>query len=177
VDPYQESFAPGVTLDALVAPFGELCDRAAEAGLCVHLEFMPFSVVRDLDAALRLLDAADRENAGVMFDVWHFVRSGSNRETLTREAGRVRAIQLDDCPADPEPNLVEETLHRRRLPGEGDADVAGLLRLLDAGGCAAPLGVELFSEALDGLPPAGAAERAIEATRRVVAEARGGAVG
>lgn len=165
-------FAPGLTVDRLVGPFGELCDRAADAGLAVHLEFMPFSAVRDLDTALRLLDAAGRENAGLMFDVWHFVRSGSSRETLANEAARVLAVQLDDCPAEPEENLVMETLHRRLMPGEGDAGVAELIRLLDQGGCTAPLGVELFSEELEALAPLAAAERAMRATREVIAEAR-----
>ncbi len=166
-------FAPGIALDDLIEPFRTLCDRAADAGLYVHLEFMPFSVIRDLDTALRLVDAAERENAGIMFDVWHFVRSGSSRETLAREAARVWAVQLDDCPAEPEANLIDETLHRRLLPGEGDADVAGLIRILDAGGCEAPLGVELFSEELEAMSPADAARRAIDATRKVIAEARG----
>lgn len=167
-------FAPGVVFDDLIGPFRELCDRAADAGLYVHLEFMPFSAIRDLDTAIALVDAAERDNAGIMFDVWHFVRSGSSRETLAREAARVCAIQLDDCPAEPEANLVDETLHRRLMPGEGDADVAGLIRILDAGGCTAPLGVEIFSEELETMSPADAAKRAIDATRKVVAEARGG---
>ncbi len=166
-------FAPGVQPGDLVEPFRVLCDRAADAGLQVHLEFMPFSAIRDLDTALEIVDAAERENAGIMFDVWHFVRSGSSRDTLAREAHRVLAVQLDDCPAEAEPNLIDETLHRRLMPGEGDADVAGLIRLLDAGGCRAPLGVELFSEELETLSPADAAKRAIDATRKVIAEARG----
>lgn len=170
-------FAPGMTAERLVGPFGDLCDRAADAGLMVHLEFMPFSPLRDLDTAVRILDAAKRDNAGIMFDVWHFVRSGSSRETLSKEAARVLAIQLDDCPAAPEENLVLETLHRRLLPGEGDADVAGLIRLLDEGGCTAPLGVELFCEELERLTPAAAAARAMSATRKVIEEARPSGVG
>jgi sugar phosphate isomerase/epimerase len=165
-------FKPGVTHDQLVEPFRALCDAAAEADLYVHVEFMPFSAISDLDRAVALVDAAERDNAGIMFDVWHFVRSGSRRETLAREAHRVWAIQLDDCPAEAEPNPIEETLHRRLMPGEGDADVAGLIRILDAGGCRAPLGVEIFSEELAALSPAAAAKRAIDATRQVVAEAR-----
>jgi len=166
------AFKPGVPLDELVGPFGDLCDQAADAGLRVHLEFMPFSGIRDLDSALRLLDAAKREEAGIMFDVWHFFRSGSSRETLAKEASRVLAVQLDDCPAEPEANLIDETLHRRLMPGEGDADVAGLIRLLDEGGCTAPLGVEIFSEELEALSAPEAAMRAADATRKVIAEAR-----
>lgn len=165
-------FAPGVPEAALVEAFAALCDRASEVGVPVHLEFMPISGVRDLAAALRIVDGAGRPNAGVMLDVWHFVRSRSSRAQLASNASKVIALQLDDCPAEPEPNLIAETLNRRLMPGEGDADVVGLLRLLDAGGCTAPLGVEVFAEELVALAPARAAERVAEATRKVVAAAR-----
>jgi len=159
--------------DDLAAPFRDLCDQASEAGLLVHLEFMPFTVVNDLDTALRVLDASGREEAGIMLDVWHFVRSGSSRATLAKEAKRVLAVQLDDCPAQAEANLIDETLHRRLMPGEGDADVAGLIRTLDEGGCTAPLGVEVFAEELETLAPRDGAVRTADATRKVIAEARG----
>ena len=47
------------------------------------------------------------------------------------------------------------------------------LRILDAAGCAAPLGVEVFSEALDALPPEEVGRRCGEAARAVRARARG----
>ena len=72
----------------------------------------------------------------------------------------------------PEENIVEETLHRRLLPGDGDADVAELIRVLDAGGCTAPLGVEVFSDDLGAQPPEDIAKRSAEATRQVLARAR-----
>jgi sugar phosphate isomerase/epimerase len=165
-------FAPNVPEDALIEGFAALCDRAAEVGLLVHLEFMPISGVRDFQTALHIVETAARPNAGLMLDVWHFVRSGSDRALLAANARRVIAIQLDDCPATPEENLIAETLNRRLMPGEGDADVVGLIRMLDAGGCTAPLGVEVFSEELIEMSPLDAAERVITATRRVLSAAR-----
>ena len=165
-------FAPNTPVDALVEAFAALCDRASEAGLLVHLEFMPISGVRDFQTALHIVETAARPNAGLMLDVWHFVRSGSDRAAIEANAARVLAIQLDDCPAEPEENLIAETLNRRLMPGEGDADVVGLIRALDAGGCTAPLGVEVFSEELMPMSPREAAVRVAEATRKVVAEAR-----
>jgi hypothetical protein len=44
--------------------------------------------------------------------------------------------------------------------------------MLDAGGCTAPLGVEVFSEELIEMSPLDAAERVITATRRVLSAAR-----
>jgi sugar phosphate isomerase/epimerase len=84
------------------------------------------------------------------------------------------AVQLNDAPAKAEANLVDETMHRRLVPGEGAIDLVGLVRLLDAGGSRAPIGVECFSDELNALPAAEVARRVGDATRAVLAEARGG---
>ena len=63
-------------------------------------------------------------------------------------------------------------MQRRRLPGEGDIDLPGVLRALREGGSRAPLGVEVFSDALGALPVGEVARRARAAVGAVVAEAR-----
>lgn len=166
--------ASEVPRDVLVESFAGLCDRAARRGLLVHVEFMPFSQIRGAAEALELVEAAGRPNGGVMFDVWHHFRGGGDPETTRRVAPRVFGVQLDDAPATPSDDLVEETLHHRLMPGDGDADVAGVIRALRAGGCRAPLGVEVFSDELGELPAAEVARRAADAVRRVVAKAREG---
>ena len=70
----------------------------------------------------------------------------------------ILGVQLDDGPLRPEPNLVEATLHQRQLPGEGEFDLHGIVAGPAATrGPRAPIGVEVFSDALHALPPAGAA--------------------
>lgn len=162
-----------VAQEQLVEAFASLCERASEHGLLVHLEFMPFSQVSSVDSALTIVLQAGRSNGGVTFDVWHHYRGEASAEALARAAPHVLAVQLDDAPRQAEANLIEETLHRRLLPGQGDADVPELIRILDAGGCTAPLGVEVFSDELAGLAPAELAKRAAEASRRVRDAARG----
>jgi sugar phosphate isomerase/epimerase len=159
--------------EVLVESFAGLCDRANEHGLLVHIEFMPFSQVNSIDMALEIVDAAGRDNGGIMFDVWHYFRGPSTPEALAKAASRVTAIQLDDAPAKAEANIIDETLHRRLMPGEGDANVAELIRILDAGGCQAPPGVEVFCDDLATLPAPELARRSAEATRRVLEQARG----
>lgn len=157
----------------LVDAFGALCRRAAAHGLLVHLEFLPWTPVPDAAAALAIAEAAGCDNGGILLDSWHHFRSGLSNEALARLPGqRVLAVQLSDAPAAAEPDPVEETLHRRLLPGQGDADLAGLLRTLDAMGCRAPLGVEVFSDELAALPPAEAARRAGRALDAVLTRAR-----
>lgn len=160
--------------DDLAEAFAGLCDRAGEHGLAVHLEFLPWTSVATLQAALAVVESADRPNGGVMFDSWHHFRAGQGPDELSAAPGeRVIAVQLNDAPREPEANLLEETLRRRLLPGEGDIDLVGLVRALDAIGCRAPLGVEVYSDRLAAMPPAEAGRLAGEATRAIVARARG----
>lgn len=159
--------------DALADAFGRLCDRAGEHGLLVHLEFLPWTEVRDLETALAIVEAAGRENGGVTVDAWQHFRSGRDVADLGRIPGaRVHCVQLCDAPREPEPDPVEETMHRRLLPGEGDVPLVAWIRALDVAGVRAPIGVEVFSDALQALPAAEAAQRAGDALRGVLARAR-----
>ena len=158
--------------DEAAAAFAALCEQARPHGLLVHLEHLPWSGVPDLRAAWQIVDRAGCANGGLMLDTWHFLRSGGRPEDLRAVPGeRIFAVQLADAPAAPDGHVMDETLHRRRLPGEGDARVAEIIRTLDAIGCTAPLGVEVFSDALGALPVEEIARRAAAATRAVLAEA------
>ncbi len=159
--------------DAIAEAFAGVCDRGREHGLLVHLEFLPWTQVRDLPTALAIVEAAGRANGGVLLDAWPHCRSGVADAALEPAAERVLAIQLDDAPTRAEADPVSETMQRRLLPGLGDADLVEMMRRLDAGGCRAPVGVEVFSSELQKLPARVAARRAADATRAVLAEARG----
>jgi len=121
--------------------------------------------------ARAIVEAADAPNGGLNIDAWHLVRAGVRLEELAAVPGdRILGIQLDDGPAAAEENLLEATLHHRRLPGEGEFDLVGLLRTLAATGTTAPLGVEVFSDALHELGPLEAARRAADTTRTILEE-------
>src|SRR5271170_5696857 len=153
--------------------FAGVCDRAREHGLLVHLEFLPWSGIPDVSRAAEIVALAGRANGGILLDTWHHLRSGNDAAALARVPGdRIFAVQLGDAPARAEGSIFEETMQRRLLPGEGEGDLAGLVRLLDTLGCRAPIGVEVFSEALRALPPEEAAQRAARSTRDVLARAR-----
>jgi sugar phosphate isomerase/epimerase len=162
------------------ASFAALCDRAAEHGLLVHLEWLAWSRIPDLATALKVVTLADRPNGGINVDMWHCARTGTSAADLLQlPGGRIFAVQVDDGPAAPEPNLIDETLHHRLLPGEGAFDLVAYLGSLNEIGVRAPLGVEVFSDDLHALGAREAARRAAEATRAVLAQvnARGGADG
>ena len=158
------------TLEEGAQAFARLCDRAAEHGLLVHLEWLVWSRIPDLDTARRIVEMADRPNGGLTVDAWHCARAGVSAADLRALVGdRVLSIQLDDGPALPEADLVHATLHERLLPGEGDFDIAGYLSALRDIGARAPVGVEVFSDTLHRAGAAQAAQRAATATRCALA--------
>ena len=155
-----QSVSVDLPFDAVVEYFGALCDRARERGLDVALEAPPFTAIADLGQARRLVEAADRPNAGLVVDSWHHRRSGiadAVFEGLAPE--RVLCLQLADGPATPERDLLEETIWRRLPVGAGDFELADLLRRLDAMGVRCPVGVEVFDEAGEHGDPAQTAQR------------------
>jgi sugar phosphate isomerase/epimerase len=161
------------SVDDAIAACARLCDQAAEHAVLVHVEFLPWSKIPDLDTAARIARSVDRENCGILVDSWHFNRSNGNLDELRAIPGPlVKGVQLNDGPSDPETDLMHATLHERRLPGDGEFDLVGLVDALDAIGADAPYGVEVFSDALHALGAEAAAQRAADATRRVIEAAR-----
>jgi sugar phosphate isomerase/epimerase len=161
-------------VDAAAEAFAGLCDRAAEHGLLVHLEFLPWSKIPDVVTARDIAQTAGRANGGIAVDAWHLFRSGGKPDALSGVPGSMLlGVQLDDGPTEAEANLVHATLHERRLPGEGDFDLAGLLRALIEAGSDAPIGVEVFSDALQSLGPIEAARQAGAATRELLDDVAG----
>ena len=165
--------APGeVPMDTLVEAFAGVCDRANEHGLLAHLEFLPWSCIRDLPTAASIVRRAGKANGGIMFDTWHHARSGLPDSCLDEiDCSSVIAIQINDAPAQSESNVVAETMHRRRIPGEGDIALADVIGRLRRGGCTAPIGVEVFSDELANLPFDEVARRCADATRSVLKRA------
>jgi sugar phosphate isomerase/epimerase len=160
------------SLDDAAESFAALCRRAAEHGLLVQLEFLPWSKIPDLEAAWSVVREAGAPNGGLTVDAWHYFRSGSAAGGMLRgvPGERIVGVQLCDAPAVAEANPLHATLHERLLPGQGELDLAGLLADLQATGTTAPLGVEVFSDVLAQLRPeevgrlAGAALRSLLAS-------------
>ena len=142
------------SLDEAALAFAGLCDRAADHGLLVHLEFLPWSRIPDLATAWQVVSAADRPNGGLMLDAWHYFRSDPDGALLRSIPGSsILGIQLCDAPETPEADPLHATLHERLLPGDGELPLPTLLADLGATGTTAPVGVEVFSDVLSALNP------------------------
>lgn len=160
-------------LDEALRHFRALCDRAADVGLLIHVEFWPGSAL-DLDFASRLVVASERPNAGLTVDTWHLARIPDGLARLVASGARVVALQISDSPAAsvPEADYMTATMTKRLVPGDGELDLTGFVRAMDAIGCDAPLGAEVWSEKLASAPPVAVARRVGDAMRALRAAAR-----
>jgi len=163
-----------VPLPELAGHFGRLCDRAAGFGAQVHLEFIPFTLVRNLRIGWDLVRSAGRPNGGLVFDTWHFYRGEPEFDVLASIPGdRIFCVQIDDALAVRQPNLREDT-RRRLLPGDGDLDLVAAIRALHRIGALSWVGPEVLSPDLEAMPVAAAAALAVRRTREVMAAALAG---
>ncbi|GAA3624715.1 sugar phosphate isomerase/epimerase [Kineosporia mesophila] len=160
-----------VPMDVQKQQFRRLCTRAADHGVRIALEFMPYSSLRTLDAARELVSCADTGNAGLMLDAWHWHRSGGTPDELRAlSASEVFAVQLCDASAVPNPDLRHEGRHERLLPGEGVVDLNGFLGALTGIGVDLPLAVEVLSDQLDARHPVEVARLAAQSVTPLLAE-------
>lgn len=155
--------------------FAALCDIARPLGLHPHLEFMPWTGVKDLAQARRTVASARNAghgNACLLVDAFHFNRSASQLDDLRQTPGEwLRYMQLCDV-IGPIPDSMEQILFEARqqrcFPGDGDIDLRRLLNTLPR---SLPLSLEIPTEALrqQGVSALERAQRALQKARVVVA--------
>jgi len=149
--------------------FVDLCERAAQYGLHVCLEFAVYTGVRTLSHAAQMVVRSGRPNASVLIDALHFSRSGGlPSHVASVDPALFRYAQI--CDASPDmpaptdtPSLIREARTGRLLPGEGALPLRELVAALPAG---LPLAIEAPCRATADLP---AVERARRAHRALSA--------
>jgi sugar phosphate isomerase/epimerase len=159
-------------LEVAAKGFAYTCDLAARFGLRVGLEFLPWSSVPDLRTACEVVERADRDNGGLIIDSWHWQRQpgGPDFDTLRMvRADRIHVLQLNDAPQQPDGDILDETMNRRLLPGEGEIDLRSLIDVIDELGAEPMVAPEVFSRKIGALDPEHAARLVSDATRRVLA--------
>ncbi len=157
------------------ASFAQLCEALSPYGLSADFEFMPWTEVKDLASAARIVAAAAQPNGGIIVDPLHFERSGSRLEHVAQAPpGRFHYAQICDGPR-AAPTTIEGLIHAARcerlLPGEGGFDLVTLFRALPAG---IPVCIETPSDTRAAL--LGWEEwlrQAVNATRAVLARVAG----
>jgi sugar phosphate isomerase/epimerase len=139
----------GDDLDAAVRAFGELCDRAADHGLTVGLEFLPFNDIPTVHHARRIVEAAGRPNGGICVDVWHHERGARDLGAIAALPGElITGIQLNDGTRLPEhPDYYTDCLANRRPMGDGEFDLDAFLDAVRGTGTAAGWSLEVPNSA------------------------------
>jgi len=152
---------PAVLADRLAT----LCDVAADLGMSVDVEFMPFRPLATFQQALDLVDRVGRPNAHVMVDALHLYRSGGAAAAVAAAPSRrIGVCQLCDAPrvAPPYEQLASEARERRLPPGSGELPLGDLVAALPVD---TPLAAEVPNERLfAGLPPVERARVAFRST-------------
>lgn len=146
---YVQAIGPvdGSTADA-GRRFAALCDRAAEHGATVGLEFLPFTNIVDGADAVAVVEAADRPNGGVCADIWHHARGADDLDLIRRiPAELLVRVQMSDGPTTPTlADYKEDCLRYRVPPGEGDFDVDGFVATVLDLGYAGPWDLEVCND-------------------------------
>lgn len=147
------SFPAGaVNRPQLADKFAAICARAADHGIRCDLEFIPFWGLFDLNMAWQVVRDSGAENAGIVFDYWHFMRGNPDLDVLRSIPGdRISSVQLADAseryPEDR--SAVEDCLFHRVPCGDGDFPVAEITQALAEIGGLRNVGPEIFSAAFD----------------------------
>ena len=127
--------------------FAVLCRDAAKHGTAIVLEVMPFGNVRTIEAGRAIVEGANQSNGGLLLDIWHMGRGGIDyNEVATIPHRFISSIELDDADEKVVGSLWEDTIHHRRLPGEGVLHPRTFIRSVQTAGYRGPWGVEILSE-------------------------------
>ena len=146
---------------------------AADAGMDVAVEFLPWTGIPTLRACVELIDRVGADNVGVLLDTWHWARQpgGPDHECLASLDGSlIPVLQVSDT-GDPIEDPYLEATTARRLPGDGGVDFDGLFATLRAIGadplvCPEVFDVASLAASPDSWPPLMAdACRQLEARR------------
>jgi len=154
-------------LNQLTEAFAELCqDAANHTSAKVVYEFMPFDVnVNTLDTALELVTRAAQPNGALAIDTWHMGKLGIAPADLKRiPPDYLGWVELSDGQYENLPDPIDEVVNRRKLPGEGEFEIAGYVEACQQAGYNGPWGVEVLSEELRNLPIEEEFKRAFETT-------------
>ena len=159
-------------LGAARSGLAAFADRAADVGLSLSIEWLPWTVLPTLTSAWELIQSVDRDNVGLVFDNWHWLRQpgGPQPEVLRTVPGeRIHLFQMCDAPAAAEGPMLEETMTRRLLPGEGATDWDELARVFGEIGARPIIAPEPFNTERASHGPTVYAHAIAEAARRLLA--------
>jgi sugar phosphate isomerase/epimerase len=153
--------------------FAWLCAEAEQRGIRPGLEFMKYSRVQTLEAAVRIVQRAGHPAGAVLVDALHLQRSGGSPAELAAVPPELLPYgQLCDGPLTPvwpeDDDARIESRTARLVPGDGQFPLVELIKALPAGGA---LSVESPVAAHAEKSPTARAQLAFAGATRVLAAA------
>jgi len=135
----------------LIEAFRALCAEAAERGIAIGFELMPFAMIDTLAGALTMVEGAEAKNGGIILDTWHVVKLGIPYEEVARIPARyLISVELNDGTFKAPWDLHQDTINHRRLCGEGEFDVKGFIASVQKAGYTGPLELRFFRRSCGG---------------------------
>jgi sugar phosphate isomerase/epimerase len=129
-------------------------DTFAASGARLALEFVPYTDVRSLGEAREVCARVGHERCGLLVDTWHLARtSGAPADLTDLGPHEIAAVQVADAAPSPDADIEHESRRGRLLPGRGVVDFPAVAAALTAVGFDGPVGTEVLSADLTGLPP------------------------
>ena len=133
--------------DLAAGQLRQLADLAGEYGIRVAYEALAWGRhVSTYEHAWRIVEAADHPALGVCLDSFHILARGSDVTGIEDiPGGKIFFLQLADAPQ-MALDVLQWSRHHRCFPGQGDLDVAGLVRAAVRAGYEGPLSLEVFND-------------------------------
>lgn len=153
------------TLRAIGRTLASLAEELhPDVGLAVEFNWSP--VVKSLRSAKIVVDEADHERVGILFDPAHFHCTPSKLDDLTADVvAKIAHVHVDDM-AD-KPGDRSDCNADRVLPGKGVLDLKAILGRIEAHGYGGAFSIEMFNDALWKLPADDAAQQMYAAMKRL----------
>jgi sugar phosphate isomerase/epimerase len=133
----------------LTASYAAFCEAALPYGLTADLEFMPFTQVKNANAALRIVSNAAQSNSGILVDALHAARSATSLADLAALPRHLlHYVQICDAPAGipaMESELIHTARNARLLPGHGGIDLRTMFATLPSN---VPVSIEIPNDVL-----------------------------
>ena len=85
----------------------------------------------------------------MILDIWHVNHGGIDYTEITHIPKQyIISVELNDADKQQVCTMMEDTINRRKLCGQGDFDIPGFIRSILKTGYDGPFGVEILSEQL-----------------------------
>jgi sugar phosphate isomerase/epimerase len=142
--------------EAVVDALGAGLDALSPSGARLAVEFGAYMGLRTLGEAVAVCADLGWNRAGVLVDTYQCARAGTTiAELVALKPGHVALLQVADATGPPpqQAALVDESRHRRLVPGRGDLPLGDMLATVAATGYRGPLVAEVLSDELRGQPP------------------------